>query len=154
MVTGNLKISRWVLFPEMLLCFVPPTMGWLDSIGGTSGIIRLNMEIIQKYFLDVPGGTAALAMMVSAAVLGILGPVGLIVALRLIALGRPIGRWLGITLIVGPVLLGGSMVIARFIMDSALVVSREMVLVYVLPALGAVHMLHLGPRIPDKRLAA
>lgn len=149
MVTGNLKISRWILVPEMLLCFVPLTIGWLDSVGGASGIIRLNMEIIQKYFFGVPGGTAALAMMVSGAILGVLGPVGLIAAMRLIALGRPISRWLGTTLIVGPVLLGGTIVVARFIMDSELAVSREMVLICVLPALGAAHMLHLGPRTPD-----
>src|SRR5437868_15413775 len=30
---GNLKVSRWILVPEMLLCFVPLTVLWLDAIG-------------------------------------------------------------------------------------------------------------------------
>jgi hypothetical protein len=80
MFVGNLRISRWVLTAEMLLCFVPLTMGWLDAIGGDSGIVRLNMDIVQKYFLDVRGGTLVLVTMMAGAILGVLGPIGLLVA--------------------------------------------------------------------------
>ena len=34
MFADCLKISPWILAPEMLLCFTPLTIGWLDGIGG------------------------------------------------------------------------------------------------------------------------
>ena len=40
MFAANLKISGWIFLPEMLLCFVPLTLDWLDVIGGSSGITR------------------------------------------------------------------------------------------------------------------
>jgi hypothetical protein len=107
MLAANLKISRWILLPEMLLCFVPLTLDWLDVIAGSSGIIQLNGHIIQKYFLHAPGGTFALVTMIAGAVLGTLGPLGLTAAFRLIVSGRrPGSRWFRAALVAGPAVYG------------------------------------------------
>ena len=74
MLTGNLRISRWILVPEMLLCFVPLTFGWLVAIGGSSGIARLSGDVIQRRFLQAPEGTLTLFALIAAAVLGAFGP--------------------------------------------------------------------------------
>jgi hypothetical protein len=156
MFVGNLKISSWVLAPEMLLCFVPLTMSWLDAIGGESGIVRLNMDIIQKYFIAVRGGTIELVVMIAGAILGALGPVGLLAAFRLIVLGLPMrSPWLRSALVFGPIVCGVLTIVARLAIGGTAAFSFRSVdafdfssgifLLSALPALGAVHMLRLGP---------
>jgi hypothetical protein len=159
MLMGNLRISRWLLTPEMLLCFVPLTLFWLDSIGGDSGIIRLDADIIHKYFVGVRGGTIELAAMLAGAILGALGPLGLIAALRLIVLNRPLrSAWLRRGLVIGPLLFGVLTLLAHAAIagpDAFRARSLEafdfwsgMLLLSVLPALGAAHLLRLCPPIP------
>lgn len=153
----DLKISRWVLVPEMLLCFVPLTLGWLDAIGGSSGIVRLNADVIQRYFLAAPGGTIALFTMAAAAVLGAVGPLGLATALRVIVVGRSSSsRWSRAVLVGGPILCGVLTLAARvaiagpgalgFKASDSFDFWSGIVLLAVLPSLGAVHMFHLAPR--------
>ena len=60
MIHGDLKISRWLLVPEMLLCFAPLTLLWLDGIDGRSGLLRLNSAVVHQYFIGVAGGTDSL----------------------------------------------------------------------------------------------
>jgi hypothetical protein len=165
MFADCLKISRWILAPEMLLCFTPLTIGWLDGIGGDSGIVRLNLDIIQKYFLGVPGGTLVLITMIVGAVLGALGPIGLIAAFRLIVLRRPMQTWwLRTALVVGPLLCGTLTIASRLAIggfDAFSVRSVDafdfwsgILLLSTLPALGAAHMLRLGPQSSDGRLVS
>src|SRR5690606_8296946 len=90
MDVGNLRISRWVLAPEFALCFAPLTFGWLDVLFGMSGVVRLDWDIVERYFLAVPGGLTALSTIAAQAVLGVLGPIGLWFALRLVVLNRPL----------------------------------------------------------------
>jgi hypothetical protein len=155
---GTFTISRWVLAPEMALCFVPLTMGWLDVVFGGSGIVRFNMDIVQQYFLGVPGGTAALVTILAEAVLGVLGPVGLFLAIRVIALNRAIrNRPLGTTLVVGSILLGVVFIANRVISGSNATVwelAGALVLFSVLPAAGVAHMLYLGARNANRELTA
>lgn len=155
MLTGNLKISPWVFCLEMILCFVPLSVGWLDSLFGSSGIIRLNSEIIHRYFIDASGGEIVLAMMISAAILGALGPIGLVAAFRLIVLGRPLqSPWLGSVLVGGPLLYGVLTLVSRFANGGSAAIGFNAVdafdlwsgvlLLSLLPALGAAHMLLIG----------
>ncbi len=157
---GDFKISRWILAPEMALCFAPLTFAWWDGVFGVSGIVRLNMEVIQQYFIGTPGGVITLVMMFSVAILGVLGPVGLLAAFRLITLGRPIrSRSLSMALIGGPILLGIICVARSLIMESGLGVqvvekSGVLLLFSVLPVVGAAHILYLGSSNTNQELAA
>lgn len=152
MLTGNLKISRWILVPEMLLCFVPLTFGWLDAIGGSSGIIRLSGDVIQKRFLQAPGGTFVLAALIAGAVLGVLGPLSLATAFRLVVSGRqPGSRWFRTALVAGPAVYGVLTLVTRLALGGtgALAFNAAdsfdfwsgILLLSALPSLGAAHML-------------
>jgi hypothetical protein len=164
MFTANLKVSRWILVPEMLLCFVPLTILWLDAVGASSGLIRLSGELLHKYFLGAPGGIFALIAMLAGAVLGTLGPLGLIAAFRLVVAGRrPGGRWFRAALIAGPALYGALALAARWAMGGTGALGFDasdsfdfwsgILLLSALPSLGAVHMLYLASR-PYESLAA
>jgi hypothetical protein len=165
MVTGNLKISRWILLPEMLLCFVPLTFGWLDAIGGSSDVMRLGGDAIQKRFLQVPGGSFILAALLAGAILGVLGPLGLTAAFRLVFSGHaPRNQWLRTALFAGPIAYGVLTVFIRLAAGGAGALALNaadsfdfwsgVLLLSALPALGAAHMLRLAPPSPQKTLAA
>lgn len=159
MLTGNLRISRWILVPEMLLCFVPLTFGWLDALGGSSGIVRMNGEVIQRYFLHTPAETLALVALIAGAVLGSLGPLGLTTAFRLVVSGRaPGGRWLPTVLVAGPALYGVLTLVAQLAIGGMGALGLDapdsfdfwsgILLLSVLPSLGAAHLLVC--RSPDR----
>jgi hypothetical protein len=152
MLTGNLKISRWILVPEMLLCFVPLTLGWLDAVGGSSGVMRLSGEAVAKRFLHSPGGTLVLVALLAGAVLGALGPLGLATAFRWIVSGRaPGSRWFRAALVAGPAAYGVLTLATRLATGGAGSLTLDaadsfdfwsgILLLSVLPSLGAAHML-------------
>jgi hypothetical protein len=155
MHTGNFRIAPWVFCLEMILCFVPLSIGWLDSLFGGAGIIRLNGEVISRHFIGAPGSEIVLVLMVSGAIFGVLGPIGLIAAFRLVALGiRLRSPWLRTALIVGPLLYGMVTLVFQFALGGpkafsltaidALDLWSGVLLLSVLPALGAAHMLLFG----------
>lgn len=152
MLTGNLRISRWILVSEMLLCFVPLTFGWLVAIGGSSGIARLGGDVIQRRFLQAPDGTLMLFALIAAAVLGAFGPLSLAIAFRWLVSGRtPGSRWFRAALVGGPAAYGILMLAARlatggtgalgFAAADSFDFWSGILLLSVLPSLGAVHML-------------
>ena len=153
MFIRNLKISRWILAPELALCFVPLTMVWVESLFGMSGLIHLNSDIIQWYFSSTTG-TIMLVTMIAAVILGLLGPLGLILALRLIVSSRSLpARLPFVVLIAGPVLLGTIYLTSWLLMGTELGIDywRGLILISLLPALGATHMLYLNPVIPGRQ---
>lgn len=165
MLAGNLKVSRWILVPEMLLCFVPLTFGWVDAIGGGSGLIRMNRSAIQAYFLHAPDGTIVLAALIAGAALGVLGPTGLAAAFRWVVSGRTPGSpWLRSALVAGPALYGLVLLVARLAIGGTGALAPNaadgfdfwsgILLLSVLPSLGAAHLLRLAPRSPYESLAA
>jgi hypothetical protein len=152
----NLKIPRWILVPEMLLCFLPLTVAWLDALFGGSGIVRLNGAVIETHFLNTPGGLFALLTMICGATIGVLGPLGLLIAFRWVAAGRlPSNRWFRATLVSGPTLYGSLMLVSRVAIGGTGALRFDavdsfdfwsgFVLLAVLPALGAAHLLRLAP---------
>jgi hypothetical protein len=156
MIKGDLKISRWLLTPELLLCFLPLTLLWLDAIDGRSGLLRLDRASIQKYFIGVPGGTVVLFALISGVILATIGPIALAAALRLIVWKRPVrSAWLRTALVAAPVLYGVIALLARMADMGAAAFSvavsdafdfwSGIVLLAALPALGAVHLLRLSP---------
>jgi hypothetical protein len=164
MIKGNLKISRWLLAPEMLLCFTPLTLLWLDAIDGSSGWTPLNAAAIHKHFLSVPGGTAFLITLIAGAALATIGPVGLFAGFRMVVTGRPLkNAWLRVALIAAPILFGAMTLLLRLsetgaaAFDFAAVDAFDfwsgIVLLSALPALGAAHLLRLSP-LPGAAKAA
>jgi hypothetical protein len=144
---GTLKVSRFVLALEMALCFVPMTFGWLDFVFGASGVAWLDAAAVERYYLGTAEGVAAFAKLVAGALIGILGPLGLIVALRHIALGRTLRRgWLAATLLVGPAVLGVVYMAANLASDTRFWPDWAgfYVLFVALPVGGAAHLLLLG----------
>jgi hypothetical protein len=153
MIHGDLKISRWLLAPEMLLCFAPLTLLWLDGIDGRSGLLRLNSAMIHKYFIGVPGGTAFLIAMFAGVVLATIGPIALFAAFRMILLRAPIkNAALRVALIAAPILYGLMSVTLRAVETGATTFDMAsadafdfwsgIFLLSILPALGAAHLAH------------
>ena len=163
MIHGDLKISRWLLAPEMLLCFAPLTLLWLDGIDGTSGLLRLNSTVIHKYFIGVPGGTAFLISIFAGIVLATIGPIALLASFRMILLRAPIkNAGLRIALIAAPILYGLMSVALRAAETGAATFDPAsadafdfwsgIFLLSILPALGAAHLLRLSPRPQPERV--
>jgi hypothetical protein len=153
---GSLRVSRFVLALEMALCFVPITFGWFDVMFGMSGVAWLDGPTIDLY-VGTPVGVAMLAKMLVGAVIRLLGPLGLVVAIRHIALGRALRRaWFSAVLVGGPILLAAVYVVAN--LASGTEFSIELggfyVLFAVLPLAGAVHLLYLGRSQPARTLSA
>jgi hypothetical protein len=92
MNTGNWHVSRGVMLVESVGAFGPLTLGWYEITFGLSGIVRLDGEVIDRYFLPYPGGTYLLAMMFVNVVAGLLGPIGLFLGARYAFTGRGIER--------------------------------------------------------------
>lgn len=152
MIVGNLRISRWVLAPELALCFVPLTFGWLDVVFGASGVVRLDMNVVDRYFLAEPGGLTALLTIGAQAALGVLGPIGLAFALRLVVLNRPLrNRALGAVLLTAAALIAAVFIANQAILGSiatAWDVAGTLILFSLLPAAGIFHLLYLGRANP------
>src|SRR5690606_38100402 len=143
---------RWVLVPEMARCFVPLTFFWWVTLFGDSGLIRLDADVVQRNFIGVPGGVAVLAALTFSGVLGVLGPIGLLAALRLIALSRSIrSSVLAGALVAGPLVLGVIYVATLGARTGMLEAAGGLLLLFVLPAIGAAHLYHLGLRSADGR---
>ena len=130
MVKGNLGVSTWVAVPEMLLCFAPLTIACVDAARTLSGMLQHR----------APGGSSAVAVPIVVLTLAAIGPVGLVAAFRLLFNAKPIrARWLRVTVVAGPILNGLVLVGSR-----AFDLWSGLVLLSVLPALGAAHLIHLS----------
>jgi hypothetical protein len=104
MTTGDYRVSSEVMLVEAIGSFGPLTLGWFEIVFGGSGIVRLTDGIIDRNFLAYPGGRFMLVMMFVNSVVGLLGPIGLLLGLRYVVNGRGIeSRMLGWTLTVVPV---------------------------------------------------
>jgi hypothetical protein len=159
MTKGNLKISRWLLGPEMLLCFLPLTLLWLDGIDGRSGLLRLDPASIQKYFIGAPGGTIVLLALISGVIFATVGPIALIAAARLIIWNRPItNAWLRAALLAAPMAYGAVTLLSRMVDMGTAAFSAAptdavdfwsgIFLLSVLPAVGAAHLLRFSASGP------
>ena len=142
MIRGDLKISSWIALPEMLLCFAPLTIGWIDAaralgnLGGRPGF----------------GGSGPVLFATAALVLATTGPAGLLAALRVLLLGRPVHpRWLPATLLAGSIINGLALVAIALIGGGAFGSRGDfnfwcgLALLSALPALGAAHLPALYP---------
>jgi hypothetical protein len=161
MLVGKLHVSRWVLVPEMLLCFVPLV---LLLAGAATSVAHLRWELIPKYFLVAPGAALLLLSLFAGVIVGLLGPIALVAAFRLVVLHRPLrNRWVRATIVTGPALYGVLVILDRLALGGLANLSpaspdffdfvSAMVLLSCLPALGAAHLLHLGGQPMTKALS-
>jgi hypothetical protein len=127
LLRSNPRISRWVLVLEMLCCFTPLTLLCIAVLANLG-----RME----------GKTGILALTVAAT-----GPVGLIVAFKVVVLNRPSLNRVGMAALCAlaawtalayslHIIAGGEPAHAW----------REFVLIALLPAVGIVHLLQLAIR--------
>jgi hypothetical protein len=147
MQTGSLRISRSVLFLEMILCFLPLTLGWLDAVFGGFGVVHLNSGIVEKYFLDTPLNTSILGMMIGAAVIGCVGPIGLFLTLRAVTTGAGLqNRSLGIVMIAAVAAYAAASLILRLVAGPGAYAADAsfILLMIVLPAVGIAHLMYLA----------
>jgi hypothetical protein len=147
MIIGNLRISKWVLALEMACCFVPLTLFWMLIVFDGS----VYPEVIKQYFV-APDGIIVLVYILSMAILGVCGPIGLFVAFRYIALERSVrDRQLDVALAAGSTLLGVVYVGSTLVLGGPgrLVPWLGGVLLFViLPVVGTAHLRYLGGRTP------
>lgn len=137
MLRGNLRISTWIAVPEMLLCFAPLTIAGVDAVQTLSGMLQQ----------PAPRGASAVAVTIMVAALAAIGPVGLVGAFRVLFNGKPIrARWLRVAVVAGPILLG-----LVLIASQAFDLWSGLVLLSLLPALGAAHLLHLSSDMLTKK---
>ena len=130
MIKGNLRICTWVAVPEMLLCFAPLTIAFVDAVQTLSGMLQH----------PAPGGSGAVAVPLLVVTLAAIGPLGLVSAFRLLFNTKPIhAPWLRMALVAGPIL-NGVLLIASQAFDFW----SGLVFLSVLPALGAAHLIHLS----------
>jgi hypothetical protein len=160
MQTDSFRVARWVILVETLGCFGPLTLGWWEITFGASGVVQLTPEIMQKNFLDIPGGTFILVMMIVAVPVALIGPVGLFLGLRYVLLGRGLANPK-----LGWILIGGLAAYAVAGTIAGLFVGppefafrwKDTLLFNVLPIAAMWHLMYLAKSTPsapaDARLA-
>jgi hypothetical protein len=134
MIAGNPRISRWVLVLEMLFCFTPLT--WL-CLATFANLGRME------------GKTGIFALTVAAA-----GPIGLIVAFKVVVLNRPsLTKFAMAVLCILAAWTGFAYSLQILAEAEPTHHWRDFVLIALLPALGIAHLLYLATR-PVNKLAA
>jgi hypothetical protein len=136
MQTGTLNgMSRWVLALEMLACFVP-----------LSALFAAVVDVMAAGIMPAPDALLYLSAAAS-------GPIGLAVALNVIARNRAVPKML-----LAAMLVAAAWTLAAFVMqgrpgmDSPMTSQwREFVLIALLPAVGAAHLAFVAKRAPRAR---
>jgi len=147
MQNGTLRVSRSVLFLELIVCFLPLTLVWLDVAFGSFGVWHLNSNIIERYFLDTPLNTSILGMMIGGAIVGVIGPIGLFLTLRAVSTGVGLrNRSLGISMIAAVAAYAAASVILRMVAGPGAYAATAsfVLLLIVLPAVGIAHLMYLA----------
>jgi hypothetical protein len=131
MIETNPRISRWVLVLEMLCCFTPLTLLCLATVA--------NLGRMQ-------GNTGILALTVAAT-----GPIGLIVAFKVVVLNRPSLTKLATAAVLILAAWTGLAYSLHILAEGQLANAwREFVLIVLLPALGIFHLVYLARRLVIK----
>lgn len=131
MIRTNPRISRWVLVLEMLCCFTPLTLLCLATLA--------NLGRMQ-------GNTGVLALTVAAT-----GPIGLMVAFKVVVLNRPsLTKFVTAALCILAAWSGLAYSLHILAEGEPAHAWREFVLIALLPALGIFHLVYLARRLVGK----
>lgn len=151
MNTNDFRVSRWVMLVETLGCFGPLTLGWYEITFGDSGVVRHTWNVVAKYYLPIPGGAYLFAMIVLGAIVGLVGPIGLWLGMRFVAMGRALkNAALGYTLFAAPLVYGLAGFLGRFFGPPDFHPDPAMTILFViLPAAGIAHLVFLARPAPS-----
>lgn len=144
---GTLRVSRGILLLELVACFLPMTLGWWDTVFGRFGLSQMNLTVIREYFLHSPLGASILAMMIGAAVIGLVGPIGLLLTSRVVTTGTGLrNRRLGLVMIAGVACFAIASIALRVLNGPGAYAATFsfILLIAVLPALGIAHLIYLA----------
>ena len=148
MMTGDLKISRFILVPEVLLCFAPLCLLWLDAARTISGLTQLSHPYIHQNLLDTADGAMILLRLGIGIVVGLLGPLGLIAALWPILSRRPLkNRFVGAACIAGSVILGFVYFASATFLEPGVWQNPDywrLLVLLALPVPAAIHLMRIG----------
>jgi hypothetical protein len=111
MQTGDFKISRLVMAVETIGCFGFLTLGWFEITFGASGVVHQSLDAIERNYLPYPGGAYIVGMLFAGAIIGLIGPIGLMLGARYVLAGRALASralaWACIGALLGYMVLGG-----------------------------------------------
>jgi hypothetical protein len=133
METGNLRISRWLLSLEMLMCFIWLT--WMFGAIVSRGVYGFSGPLpIDRWYVMMLFGTVA-------------GPIGLIVAFKSIVLNRPSMGSITIAAMCLPAaftlfVFVGQVLGSRYPVEAL----GGFILFALLPALGVAHLIYFARR--------
>jgi hypothetical protein len=147
MNTGTLRINRWVMLIEVLGCFGPATLAWWEFTFGPSGVARLDGNLVDRVFLNNPGGGWILGLMIGFAFTGLVAPIGAFLGVRYVWRGRALdNRPLGYALITLPLLQTLAGIIGLMVLPDDQFAGNPalFVLMTVLPVAGVVHLMYLA----------
>ena len=150
-------LTPWVLFLEMMLCFVPLTYAWLDTTFGASGVVYLNSEVIDRYLLEVPVSGGIIALMIAGACVGVIGPIGLALAGRAVLAGAGLtNRIAGTIMIAAVALFGLASIVLRLVAGKGAYAATPdfLILIVVLPIVGIAHLMWMARGAPANPVAA
>lgn len=138
---GTLQVSRGILLLELVGCFLPMTIGWWDTVFGRYGLSQMNLTVVREL------GISILAMMIGAAVIGLVGPIGLFLTSRAVTTGTGLrNRRLGLVMIAGVACFAIASIALRVLNGPGAYAANLsfILLVTVLPALGIAHLIYLA----------
>jgi hypothetical protein len=142
---GTLQVAPWVLMLELIFCFLPITFGWFDSVFGMTGVVHLNATVAREFSSNTPLGTWVLAMMIAGAVVGLVGPVGLLWTLGTLTKRVSVRPRFGLAMIAALVAYGvASLGLHFFAGPGAYTANFEfVVLIILLPSAGLAHLMYV-----------
>lgn len=148
MMTGDLKISRFILVPEMLLCFAPLCVLWLDAAQTILRLAQLSHPYIHQNLLDSADGRMILLRLGFGVVVGLLGPLGLFASLWPILSRRPLqNRFVGVACVAGSVILGLVYFASATFLEPGALQNPDywrFLVLLALPVLAAIHLMRIG----------
>jgi hypothetical protein len=148
MIVGDLRISKWVLVLEMACCFLPLTLFWLLLLS-----YGFDPDVFITPYLVAPNDIIVLVYLLSMAVLGLCGLVGLFFAFQHIAMGRSVRQYpLGV-LIVGLTLLGIVNGGSNLVLGGPGLWLLGVLLYVILPVVGAAHLRYLAKKPVQQSVA-
>jgi hypothetical protein len=148
MTVGDLRVSKWVLVLEIACCFLPLTLFWLLLL-----LDGFDPAVVTQ-FVVAPDDSIVLVYLLSIAVLGACGLIGLFVAFQYIAMGRSVRHYpLGV-LIVGLTLLGIVNRGSNLVLGGPGIWFLGVLLYVILPVVGAAHLRYLAWKEPVQQSVA
>ena len=161
MQTGSLRVNRWIIVVESLVCFTPSILAWWFFTFGQLEVLVHDFSSYERHFMGSPDGKWVVGMMYGFAVCGLIGPIGLFLGLRYALLRRGLrSRVLGLFLVATSIAWSLVGTLSSFWLPKAELSVRWQIFILftILPVAGILHLMYLARPVAeppaDARLAA